>query len=534
MNVLIAEPMAAAGLELLNAQQGWNIIVSNPKEYAAHLGEADALVVRSAVQVTPEVLKLSPKLRVIGRAGVGVDNVDLDAATAAGVLVMNTPGGNAVSVAEHTLALMLSMARSIPQASASTKSGKWEKKKFLGSELRGKTLGIVGLGSVGREVVSRARAFGMRIVAYDPFVTSSIAADLEVSLVSLNQLYEQSDYITLHVSLTPDTENLLSADAFAKMKQGVRIVNCARGELIDDAALKAAIESGKVAGASLDVFTVEPTTAEYPLFSLAQITATPHIGGSTEEAQEIVGVRIAEQLVEYLRHGVAINAVNMPSLSPEQYRALGPYIDVAERLGNFAAQLATGNPRAVRLTYFGRIATLNTSLLRNAGLAGLVRRSAGFTGLQRANVVNAMQIASERGWAVTETQDQRSGRQDSVRLELETDSGRTVVEGAWLGERARLLYLDGIYCEAPLSGHLICMKNLDVPGVIGYVGSVLGRNNINIANFSLGRREDQIDPDSPREAIAVVSTDAEVSDTVLRGLMENPAITVARSVEFAA
>jgi len=533
VNVLVAEPMAPAGLELLKAQQGWNIIVSSPKEYAKHLAEADALVVRSAVQVTPEVLKAAPKLRVIGRAGVGVDNVDLDAATAAGVLVMNTPGGNAVSVAEHTLALMLSMARSIPQASASTKAGKWEKKKFLGSELRGKVLGIVGLGSVGREVVSRARAFGMRIVAYDPFVTSLIAADLDVSLVSLDDLYAQSDYITLHVSLTPDTENLLSAAAFAKMKTGVRIVNCARGELICDSALAAAIESGKVAAASLDVFTVEPTTAEYPLFALDQITATPHIGGSTEEAQEIVGVRIAEQMVEYLRNGVAINAVNMPALSPEQYRALGPYIDIAERLGNFAAQLAIGNPRGVKLTYFGRIATLNTSLLRNAGLAGLVRRSAGFSGVQRANVVNAMQIASERGWAVTETQDQRPGRQDAVRLELETDRGRTVVEGAWLGERARLLHLDGIYCEAPLSGHLICMKNLDVPGVIGHVGVVLGRNSINIANFSLGRREDQIDPNAPREAIAVVSTDVEVPERVLRELMENPAITLARSVEFA-
>ena len=533
MNVLVAEPMAAAGLELLKAQQGWNIIVSNPKEYSQHLAEADALVVRSAVQVTPAVLQAAPKLRVIGRAGVGVDNVDLEAATAAGVLVMNTPGGNAVSVAEHTLALMLSMARSIPQASASTKAGKWEKKKFLGSELRGKVLGIVGLGSVGREVVSRARAFGMRITAYDPFVTSLIASDLDVSLVTLDELFGSSDYITLHVSLTPDTENLLSELAFAKMKTGVRIVNCARGELIDDRALSAAIESGKVAGASLDVFTVEPTTAEYPLFSLPQITATPHIGGSTEEAQEIVGVRIAEQMVEYLRHGVAINAVNMPALSPEQYRALGPYIEIAEKLGNFAAQLGLGNPRGVKLTYFGRIATMNTSLLRNAGLAGLVRRSAGVAS-KRANVVNAMQIASERGWSVTETHDKRSGHQDSIRLELETDRGRTVVEGAWLGDRARLLHLDGIYCEAPLSGHLICMKNLDVPGVIGYVGNVLGRNAINIANFSLGRREDRIDPDTPREAIAVVSTDAEVSEKVLAELMENPAIVLARSVEFAA
>ena len=303
MNVLIAEPMSQAGIELFQAQQGWNIIVSNPKDYAKHLPECDALVVRSAVQVTPDVLKQAPKLRVIGRAGVGVDNVNLPAATAAGVLVMNTPGGNAVSVAEHTIALMLSMARSIPQASASTKAGKWEKKKFLGSELRGKTIGVIGLGSIGREVVRRARAFEMNVIATDPYVTSQIAKDLGLNLVKLPELYAKSDYITVHVSLTPETDKLLNKEAFAQMKKGVRIVNCARGELLDELALKEAIESGKVAGASLDVFTKEPTDASFPLFSLESVLATPHIGGSTEEAQEIVGVRIAEQMVEYLQNG---------------------------------------------------------------------------------------------------------------------------------------------------------------------------------------------------------------------------------------
>src|SRR6266852_8373939 len=305
MNILVAEPLSPAGIELLQSQKGWNTVVSNPKEFARHLGDADALVVRSAVQVNADVLSKAPKLRVIGRAGVGVDNVDLDAATAAGVLVMNTPGGNAVSVAEHTLALMLALARFIPQATGSTKSGKWEKKKFLGSELRGKTLGIVGLGSIGREVVKRARAFEMRILARDPYVTSQIAHDLGVELVELPELYRQADYITLHVSLTPETEHMLSREAFAKMKPGVRIVNCARGELVDDDALREAIESGKVAGAALDVFEIEPPAAGYPLFALDPVLATPHIGGSTEEAQEIVGVRIAEQVVEYLQSGVA-------------------------------------------------------------------------------------------------------------------------------------------------------------------------------------------------------------------------------------
>ena len=525
MNILIAEPMAAAGIELFRAQPGWNVIVSSPKEYAQHLADADALVVRSAVQVNADVLAKAPKLRVVGRAGVGVDNVDLEAATKSGVLVMNTPGGNAISVAEHTLALMLAMARFIPQATSSTKSGKWEKKKFLGNELRGKTLGIVGLGSVGREVGKRARAFDMRILAYDPFVTHQLASDLGVSLVSLDELYQESDYISLHVGLTPETEKMLSAAAFEKMKSGVRIVNCARGELIDDPALKAAIESGKVAGASLDVFTEEPTTAAYPLFALEPILATPHIAGSTEEAQEIVGVRIAEQMVEYLTQGVAINAVNMPALSPEQYRNLGPYIEVAERLGNFASHIAAGNPCSVRITYFGRIASGNTSLLRNAGLAGLLRFST-----PRANLVNAMQIASERGWAISETQDTRPARMDAIRIELETSAGVTVVEGASLSDQPKLLYLDGIYCEAPLTGHLVCMKNQDVPGVIGHVGQVLGRNSINIANFSLGRRDAK--PGEPREAIAVVSTDELVPDKVLQELRQNPAVILARSVEF--
>src|SRR5579863_10645966 len=266
MNVLIAEPMAQAGIELFQAQRGGNVIVSNPKEYAKHLGECEALVVRSAVQVTPEVLAQAPKLKVIGRAGVGVDNVNLPAATAAGVLVMNTPGGNAVSVAEHTIALMLSMARSIPQASASTKAGKWEKKKFLGSELRGKTIGVIGLGSIGREVVKRAQAFEMRVLAHDPYVTAQLAKDFGIQLVTLHELYKNSDYITVHVSLTPQTDKLLNKEAFARMKKGVRIVNCARGELLDEGALKEAIESGKVAGASLDVFAKEPTDASFPLF----------------------------------------------------------------------------------------------------------------------------------------------------------------------------------------------------------------------------------------------------------------------------
>jgi D-3-phosphoglycerate dehydrogenase len=525
MNVLIAEPMAQAGIDLFRAQAGWNVIVSNPKEYAQHLGEAEALVVRSAVQVTADVLKQAPKLRVIGRAGVGVDNVDLPAATAAGVLVMNTPGGNAVSVAEHTIALMLSMARSIPQANTSTKAGKWEKKKFLGSELRGKTLGVIGLGSIGREVVRRARAFEMRILAHDPYVTPHIAKDLGTELVALPELCRRSDYITIHVSLTPETDLLLNAEAFAEMKRGVRIVNCARGELLDEEALRAGIESGNVAGAALDVFAKEPTNAATPLFAFDCLLATPHIGGATEEAQEIVGMRIAEQMVEYLQNGVAINAVNMPSLSPDQHKTLIPFVDLAERLGTFAAHLFSGNPATVRLTWYGRIAEMNTGLLSSACLAGLLHRSA-----IRANVVNAMQIAARRGWSVVEVHDKRSTHLDTIRIEVETDAGVTAVEGAVVLDAPRLMEVDGIYCEAPLTGPMICVKNSDVPGVVGHIGTVLGSHGINIANFSLGRR----DVNGERDAIAVVSTDALVGQEVLDELTANAAIRLARALAIAA
>jgi D-3-phosphoglycerate dehydrogenase len=526
-NVLIAEPLAAAGIEWFRAQPGWNVIVSSPKEFVQHLAEADALLVRSAVQVNEDVLHKAPRLRVIGRAGVGVDNVDLDAATRAGVLVMNTPGGNAISVAEHTLALMLAMARRIPQASASTRAGKWEKKKFMGSELRGKTLGVIGLGSIGREVVKRARAFEMQIVAHDPYVTSVLAQDLGVELVELARLYAASDYITLHVAATPETIGMLSREAFARMKDGVRIVNCARGELVEDDALCEALASGKVAGVSLDVFREEPATADHPLFQFEGVYATPHIGGSTEEAQEIVGVRIAEQVVEYLQHGVAIHAVNMPAIPPEQYRALAPYVTLADRLGNFAAHLASGHPRTVRITYFGKIADSNTNLLRNAGLAGVLRRSTN----HKANMVNALGIAEDRGWNVEERHDKRSVHTDSIRVEVATDDGITTVEGAVVLNRPRLLQVDGISCEASLSGFLIYMRNLDVPGVIGHVGTVLGRNCINIGNFSLGRREDA-PAGTVADAVAVVSTDGMVSDEVLGQLREHPAVQLARMVEF--
>lgn len=528
MKILVAEPLAAPAVELLRARSGWEVVIADPKTYQPHLADCDALIVRSAVKVTKEVLARAPKLRIVGRAGVGVDNVDLAAATDAGVLVMNTPGGNAVSVAEHTLALMLSLARSVPQASASTKSGKWEKKKFLGNELRGKTLGIIGLGSIGREVVRRAKPFEMRILAHDPYVSPHSAHDLGVELVPLSQLYAESDYITLHVGLTPETDHMLNAEAFAQMRPVVRIVNCARGELIDIPALQKAIETGKVAGAALDVFEVEPP-AESPIFKLDPIVATPHIAGSTEEAQEIVGVRIAEQLVEYLTSGVALNAVNMPALTAEQYRTLGPFVNLAERMGLFLSHISVGNPHTIRFIYFGRLADQNTQILRNAGLAGVLSRSLE----HRANLVNAMQIATQRGFRVIEQREPGHSQMDAIRIELESDAGSFSAVGAVVLDKPRLLQVENISCEATLDGNLMYSKNQDVPGVIGYLGTVLGKNGINIANFALGRQEDhrgEPHADAPLTAISIIETDEPVPDPVLSQILEHNAVQLVRRV----
>ena len=527
MKILIAEALPQAAVDLLREQA--ETIVSDPEHYTRHLADADALVVRNQVAVTREILERAPHLRAIGRAGVGVENIDVDAATAAGVLVMSTPGGNAVAVAEHTLGLMLALARSIPQASASTKAGRWEEKKFLGHELRGKTLGVVGLGSIGQEVVRRARAFGMRILASDPFVNSQTAADLDAQLAGLDTLYAESDFLTLHVALTSDTMLMLNDDAFARMKTGVRIVNCARGELIDADALGRALASGKAAGAALDVFQTEPPAAGEPLLAMDNVIATPHIGGFTEEAQETVGLRIAAQLVEYLRGGAAVNAANLPPMTAEQYRSVGPYATLAERLGAFAAHLAAGNPKLVRFVYFGAPGDTSTHLVRNAGLAGVLSRSLE----RRANVVNSVRIAADRGLDIAERREKRGRHADAVRVELETDAGVTAVEGAVVLNRPRLTQVNGIYCEAPLAGHLTFLRNDDVPGVLGYIGSVMGSNHINIASLSLGRQETPTRPGATLEAIAVVETDQPVPDAVLKHLLENPAIQFAQCVEFA-
>lgn len=527
MKILVAEPLSPAAISLLQQQSGWDVVVSNPKEYEPHLSDCDALLVRSAVKVKADVLAKAPKLRVVARAGVGVDNVDLPAATAAGVLVMNTPGGNAVSVAEHTLAMMLGLARMVPEASASTRSGKWEKKKFLGNELRGKTLGVVGLGNIGQEVVRRARGFEMRILASDPYVNPATAAHLGVELVSLDDLLAQSDYISLHLAVTPETRGMINAATIGRMKDGVRIINCARGELVDQAALCEALQSRKVAGAGLDVFEPEPLPADHPLLACENLIATPHIAGSTEEAQEIVGIRIVEQLVEYLRNGVAINAVNMPAVSPEQYKAIGGSIVLAERLGKFAAYVAEGHPKGVRVTYLGRIAEMNTNLVRNAALAGVLSRGLS----NRVNLVNSMQVAAQRNLTVSELHQPHAQGEDSVLVEIDTDRGVTAVSGSIILDKPRLLSVNGIRVESTLCGQLIYMRNADVPGVIGHVGTVLGRNSVNIANFSLGRQDGPGVDGVDRVAVALVEVDSAPPEAVLDELRAHPAVQRAVTVE---
>jgi D-3-phosphoglycerate dehydrogenase len=530
MKIVIAEPLHAAGIDQLKGQPGWEVVVSNAQEFESHLADADALLASPDTKITAAIIEKARKLKVIASPTVAVDFIDVDAATTAGILVMNAPGESAVSVAEHTLALMLALARRIPQATAATKAGTWDGKRFLGTELRGKTLGVIGLGSIGREVVRRARAFEMKILANDPYVNSQAAQDLRVTLVSRDELYAKSDFITLHVALTTETMFMLSDEAFAKMKHGVRIVNCARGELIDPEALKHAIESGRVAGAALDVFQTEPPAAGEPLLKLDEVLATPHIGGSTEEAQVLAGVHLAEHIIEYLENGIAVNAVNVPVMSEEAFRAVAPFVTLAERLGTFAAHMATGNPKLVRIVYHGSIAPQNTQMIRNAGLAGVLSRSMA----RRANVVNALKIAEDRGLNFAERFERPTGGRDSIRVELETDKGVTVAEGIVARDRPRLLSLDDIRVEAVLEGHLLVLRNEDVPGVLGYVGNILGKNNVNIATLAIGRQDAPERPGDPLIAMIVIKTDQMVADSVLNELLSNTAMKTAKSVEFRA
>ena len=542
MKIVLAEKVSPATLAILNAEPGWNCITADKiTSLPEELADADALIVRSAVQADAALLEHAPKLRVIGRAGVGVDNIDTAAATHRGIVVMNTPGANAVAVAELTLGLMISMARSIPRANATMHAGTWDKKSLQGSELRGKTLGIVGLGRIGLEVARRAAAFGMELIAYDPFIAPVIAREHDVTLTSLDQVFNSSDYLTLHVGLTTQTEGMINAHSIAIMKPGVRIINCARGELIVDAALADALKSGKVAGAALDVFTKEPLK-ESVYHGLPNVLLSPHIAGATDEAQEAIGIQLARQVRDYLKLGVVQNAVNLPSLTHEEYLEVGPYIDMAARLGAFLSHSAPGNLESVSLTYTGRIAAGKTDLIRNAAVAGIFADTEGGNSVNR---INAAAIAEERGIRIQEDRKEfvAGGSGSVLKLMLhyavpgqkgcDTSASATVLHGT----SPRLLTYDGIDIEAPLNGTLISIRNHDVPGVVGKIGTILGENAINIANFALGRASSAKSQRVPQgQALAILQIDVPnpaAAGPAIEALKQVDAIASVRLIELA-
>jgi D-3-phosphoglycerate dehydrogenase len=524
MKIIVADKISERGLALLG-ETGWEIATPAAAALAKEIANADGLIVRSATRVTVELLELAAKLRVVGRAGVGVDNIDVEAATHRGVLVMNTPGGNAVSVAEHTLALMLALARSVPQANAAIQAGRWEK-STAGTELRGKTIGLVGLGRVGTEVARRARGLEMKVLAHDPYVTPAVARELEVELVPLEDLLRRSDIVSLHTSLGPATEKMINAAALGKMKRGTRLINCARGELIDEAALAEALRSGHLAGAAVDTFAQEPPKHS-PLLGLPNLIATPHIAGSTAEAQEEVGTLIAQQVRDYLADGLIRNAVNMPALSAEQYRRLRPYLELGERLGALVAQAALSRSFSqIRIRYAGEPAELGSHVIRSAVLMGVLNCVLD----EKVNLVNAGEAAARRGLIVEETTRRRErGFPNTLEVAAANDGRELTVEGTVVHDGTpRILSLDGIELEAPLEGTLLLTRNRDVPGVIGKIGTVLGNLGVNIATFALGRRQ----PIHGAEAVALVRLDGQVDESVVQAIRAIPAITDARLIRL--
>ena len=543
MKIVLAEKVSPAAAAVLREEASWEVVtadaVASLPELQAALHDADALVVRSAVQVDEVLLAHAPKLRVIGRAGVGVDNINAAAATRRGIVVMNTPGANAVAVAELTIAMMLALARELPRANSALHAGRWEKKSLAGSELRGKQLGILGLGRIGLEVARRARAFGMQLLGHDPFVTATVARENDVRLVPVEELFRESDYLSLHVGLTPQTRAIVNAGSLAAMKPGARIVNCARGELIDTAALASALRAGRLAGAALDVFEQEPLR-ESPLFGMEQVLLTPHIAGSTAEAQEAVGVQIAEQVRAYLKLGVVQNAVNSPSLTHEQFIALAPFAEAAERAGSALAQLLppeSGGLEAVTIGYAGSLAEGDTAMIRNAALAGFLGANEssleGDAPTASANRINAAEMARERGVQVSEVR--QPGGAAAVTLALHTRAGAVLTARAGVAAGTpRLLQLEGIHIEALLVGTLLVVRNRDVPGVIGKLGTVIGEHGTNIANFALGRARAAGQAGAAGTALAVIQIDGAATAALLAGLRAVSAVETVQLVELPA
>jgi D-3-phosphoglycerate dehydrogenase / 2-oxoglutarate reductase len=553
MKVIVADKISDRGIQLLKDQPGWQIVLTNKDTLLAELPTADALIVRSATKVTADLLDKAPHLRAVGRAGVGVDNIDLEAATKRGVLVMSTPGGSSVSVAEHTFALLLALVRQLPKFDASMREGRWEKSSSA-AEVRGKTLGLIGLGRIGSEVALRAEAFDMRVLAFDPFISEAAARELSVDLVSLEQLLAESDFISLHTAVVPQTQNMINAQSIAKMKKGVRIINAARGELINEADLAAAIREGHVAGAALDVFAEEPPK-NCPLIGLPNVITTPHVAGSTAEAQEELGTQVAAQIKDYLVEGIIRNAVNLPALSADQYRRVRPYLALAERLGSLVSQAAAFRPARIRIRYAGEVAEVGTHLLRSAVLAGVLNAVLD----EKVNVVNAPAVAAARGLRVEEETRKREhgfpntlevsalpsmdphqaaaeSRQGAaaplVATPFKSSSGSEsavaspqegfTAEGTVLHDGSpRVLNIQGIPLEAQLEGTILYLRNEDKPGVIGQVGSTLGQLGVNIATFTLGRSAAH----QGAHAVSLVRVDGQVSPAILDPIRAIPAIT---------
>ena len=510
--VLISDKLSTAAVQIFK-DNGVEVdfqpeLGKDPAKLAEIIGNYDGLAIRSATKATADLIAKADNLKVIGRAGIGVDNVDLPAASAKGIVVMNTPFGNSITTAEHAIAMMFAVARQIPEASASTHAGKWEKSKFMGVELTGKTLGVIGAGNIGGIVCDRARGLKMKVVAYDPFLGEEKAKKMGVEKVELEELLKRADFITLHVPYTDQTANILSAEAIAKMKPGVRIINCARGGLVDEEALAKALKSGHVAGAAFDVFKEEPAT-ENPLFNLPNVVCTPHLGAATTEAQENVALQVAEQMADYLLTGAVSNALNMPSVTAEEAKVMGPWLQLSGHLGAFIGQMTDEPIKAINILYDGSVANMNLQALNCGVIAGIMKKAN-----PDVNMVSAPVIAQERGIKISTTNQDKSGVFDGyIKVTVVTDKRERSIAGTVFSDgKPRFIQIKGIQIDAEVGAHMLYTTNTDTPGIIGVLGQTLGENGVNIANFTLGRAE------AKGEAIALLYVDDQVPAPVIKQL----------------
>lgn len=529
MKIMVCDPVSPKGIALLQQRPEFEVVVLDKRlpeaELIPRVGDVVALVVRSETKITRKVLEAAPKLRVVGRAGVGVDNVDVEAATERGVVVMNTPGGNTISTAELAFSLLLALARKIPQADASMKAGQWNRKAFSGTELFGKTLGILGMGRIGSEVAKRAVAFGMKVLAYDPYIASARAKALQAELVDLDEVLARSDFITIHMPLSDETRGMINAAAFAKMKTGVRLINCARGGIVNEADLLAALQSGKVAGAALDVYETEPLPADSPLRAVPQLVLTPHLGASTEEAQENVGIEIAEAIAAFLLQGEVRNAVNMPSLDAKTYELVKPFLTLAEKLGRLVAQVAPRRNDRLVITYGGRVAEVPTEPLTRAVLKGFLQHIRG----AEVNQVNVRVLAAAQGLVVEEVKSSETvDFNEWIHLAAFSNGQKTSAGGTVLGARhqPRIVRLFDQPVEIVPEGVLLLLRNKDKPGMVGYLGTLLGQHGVNIANMSLNR--DRVGG----QALTVLNLDSVPPFAVLEQLQNDPNISNVRVVNL--